>query len=108
MGKLYTFWGNKLYIIDGKLVSYEVVNKSIAIGEKNGSTFKVGEKTTTTNNLTFHGYPVETETGVLNDLNYNYASVVFLVYPNVLLDDRCCLYFNSNKELIYVHTGSDG
>lgn len=110
MGKLYTFLGNKLYVIDGKLVSYEIGNKLIAIGEKNGSTFKVGETITTTTNLTFHGFPVEikAKTRVLNNLNYDYTSVVVLAHGTVLVDDHLSLYFDSNKELIYVHIGTDG
>lgn len=95
----------KLYVLDRELDSYHIVNNSIAIEEKNGSTFKVGEKIKTTSETihTFRNFHVEKRTGVSQNVKYAYISGVTLTDgEGALLDAIGYLYFNSNKELIHL------
>ncbi|MGS2738045.1 hypothetical protein [Sinomicrobium sp. M5D2P17] len=114
-GKIYTYNGNKVYIIDNKIVSLDISTNAVLLGIDGDKTFKIGDKivetksviphgpdrTTTLTDLKFLGKKVESEEGSIKGFNYAYYQVLYLSNT----DRRLVLYFDSSKALINADLG---
>lgn len=123
MAYLYTFMGNKFYVLDGKLDAYEITNSSILVGKINGTTFKVGDKLKSTKKKVLKGPPGPGETFVWKEtfsfldfilkaekgIAYNYGHAYYssfgLTYKSVVFDGIGALLFDSNKQLFFIVAG---
>ncbi|AWW29377.1 hypothetical protein DN752_04030 [Echinicola strongylocentroti] len=124
MGKLYDFRGNKLYVLDGKLDGYEIINSSLLVGKISGITYKVGDtikstkeviktgppggpyQTTYKDTHTFFGYSVTAGSSNSQNQSYSYSIDLVFKHGTVTTDSFASLLFGSNKKLTFISTGS--
>lgn len=112
---------NKLYVADGRLISYEIMDNSIMVGKINGTVFKVGDKLKSTKKKVLKGPPgpgetyvweeyfsfldfgsVEKQSGISRSQRHDYIAVSPLIKDGIKYDATVQLYFNANKQLFYI------